>query len=33
VSRVVLQVAEGNRAQALYRRAGFQEAWRYRYWK
>lgn len=33
VGRVVLQVAEGNRAQALYRRAGFQEAWRYRYWK
>lgn len=33
VDRIVLQVAEGNRAQALYRRAGFQEAWRYRYWQ
>jgi ribosomal protein S18 acetylase RimI-like enzyme len=33
VDRVVLQVAETNRAQALYRRAGFEEAWRYRYWR
>lgn len=33
VSRVFLQVEEGNPAQNLYRRAGFEEAWRYRYWR
>jgi len=32
VDQVFLQVEETNRAQALYRRAGFEEAWRYRYW-
>ncbi|WP_337186639.1 GNAT family N-acetyltransferase [Phenylobacterium sp.] len=31
--RVFLQVEEGNPAQNLYRRAGFEEAWRYRYWR
>jgi N-acetylglutamate synthase len=33
VSRVFLQVEESNPAQNLYRRAGFDEAWRYRYWR
>lgn len=32
VERVFLQVEEGNDARSLYRKAGFQEAWRYRYW-
>lgn len=33
VDRVFLQVEEANPAQNLYRRAGFEEAWRYRYWR
>lgn len=33
VDRVFLQVEESNPAQNLYRRAGFEEAWRYRYWR
>ena len=34
VERVFLQVEENNpAAQALYRRAGFETAWRYRYWQ
>lgn len=33
VDRVFLQVEESNPAQNLYRRAGFDEAWRYRYWR
>jgi N-acetylglutamate synthase len=33
VDRVFLQVEENNPAQNLYRRAGFSEAWRYRYWR
>jgi ribosomal protein S18 acetylase RimI-like enzyme len=33
VDRVFLQVEEGNPAQNLYRRAGFEEVWRYRYWR
>lgn len=33
VDRVYLQVEESNPAQNLYRRAGFSEAWRYRYWR
>lgn len=33
VDRVFLQVEETNPAQNLYRRAGFEEAWRYRYWR
>lgn len=32
IDRVFLQVEEGNDARSLYRKAGFQEAWRYRYW-
>ncbi|WP_293907142.1 GNAT family N-acetyltransferase [Phenylobacterium sp.] len=32
VERVFLQVEEANDARSLYRKAGFQEAWRYRYW-
>ena len=32
VERVFLQVEEANPARALYRRAGFAEAWTYRYW-
>lgn len=32
VDRVFLQVEEGNPARSLYRKAGFTEAWRYRYW-
>jgi N-acetylglutamate synthase len=30
---VFLQVEEGNSAEALYRKAGFQTAWRYAYWR
>lgn len=33
VDRVFLQVEEGNPAQNLYRRAGFEEVYRYRYWR
>ena len=33
VDRMFLQVEENNPAQNLYRRAGFDEAWRYRYWR
>lgn len=33
VGRMFLQVEEHNPAQNLYRRAGFEEAWRYRYWR
>ena len=34
IDRVFLQVDEGNApALALYRRAGFQTAWRYHYWR
>lgn len=33
VGRMFLQVEENNPAQNLYRRAGFDEAWRYRYWR
>jgi ribosomal protein S18 acetylase RimI-like enzyme len=32
IERVFLQVEAGNPAQALYRRAGFEEAWDYAYW-
>lgn len=32
ISRVFLQVQEANDARSLYRKAGFTEAWRYRYW-
>ena len=32
IDRVCLQVEEGNPARGLYRKAGFTEAWRYRYW-
>ena len=32
VDQVFLQVEEGNEARSLYRKAGFVEAWRYRYW-
>lgn len=32
VTQVFLQVEEKNPARALYRKAGFAEAWRYRYW-
>ena len=31
-NNVCLQVEENNPARALYRKAGFTEAWRYRYW-
>lgn len=30
--RIFLQVEEANPARGLYRRAGFQDAWTYRYW-
>ena len=33
VERVFLQVEEGNPARRLYRKAGFTQAWRYRYWR
>jgi ribosomal protein S18 acetylase RimI-like enzyme len=33
VDRFSLQVEEGNPARSLYRKAGFSEAWRYRYWR
>ena len=33
VEQVFLQVEEANPARSLYRRAGFAEAWRYRYWR
>jgi len=33
IHRVFLQVEEANPAQALYRRAGFETAWRYHYWQ
>lgn len=33
VDRISLQVLEDNPAQNLYRRAGFEEVWRYRYWR
>ena len=32
VTRVFLQVEEANDARSLYRKAGFQQAWTYRYW-
>jgi ribosomal protein S18 acetylase RimI-like enzyme len=32
VDRVFLQVEEANEARSLYRRAGFTQAWSYRYW-
>jgi N-acetylglutamate synthase len=32
VARVQLQVEEPNPARSLYRRAGFEAAWRYEYW-
>jgi ribosomal protein S18 acetylase RimI-like enzyme len=32
VTQVFLQVEEANPARSLYRKAGFSEAWRYRYW-
>ena len=32
IDRVFLQVEEANDARSLSRKAGFQEAWRYRYW-
>ncbi|MGA0606946.1 GNAT family N-acetyltransferase [Phenylobacterium sp. VNQ135] len=32
IRRVVLQVEEPNPARSLYRKAGFEAAWRYRYW-
>jgi len=32
VRRVFLQVEEANPARGLYRKAGFEAAWRYRYW-
>lgn len=33
VDRIFLQVEGGNPAQNLYKRAGFEEAWRYQYWR
>lgn len=33
VTRVFLQVEEGNPARRIYRRAGFSPAWTYRYWR
>ncbi len=33
VQQVFLQVEENNPARSLYRKAGFQAAWRYRYWR
>lgn len=33
VARIFLQVEGGNPAQNLYKRAGFEEAWRYQYWR
>jgi GNAT superfamily N-acetyltransferase len=33
VERVFLQVEEANPARAIYRRAGFNPIWRYRYWR
>lgn len=30
--RIFLQVEEGNPARSLYRKAGFEMVWRYRYW-
>lgn len=33
VETVVLQVEEGNPARRIYRRAGFVQAWTYRYWR
>lgn len=33
VDRIFLQVEGGNPAQNLYKRAGFEEAWRYLYWR
>jgi GNAT superfamily N-acetyltransferase len=33
VSRIVLQVEEPNPARRIYRRAGFEQAWIYRYWR
>jgi ribosomal protein S18 acetylase RimI-like enzyme len=32
VDRAVLQVKEDNPARSLYRKAGFEKAWRYSYW-
>lgn len=32
VERAVLQVKEDNPARSLYRKAGFEKAWRYSYW-
>ena len=32
IQRVFLQVQEGNDARSLYRKAGFEYAWLYRYW-
>ena len=32
IDRVFLQVEEGNDARSLYRKAGFEKAWRYQYW-
>ena len=32
IERVFLQVEEANDARSLYRKAGFEEAWRYFYW-
>jgi ribosomal protein S18 acetylase RimI-like enzyme len=32
INQVFLQVEEKNPARSLYRKAGFNEAWRYRYW-
>lgn len=31
-ARMFLQVEEGNPARSLYRKAGFERVWRYRYW-
>lgn len=33
VTHVVLQVEEANPARRIYRRAGFEQAWVYRYWR
>jgi GNAT superfamily N-acetyltransferase len=33
LSRVFLQVEEANPARRIYRRAGFEPAWRYHYWR
>ncbi len=33
VRRVFLQVEESNPARSLYRKAGFEAVWRYRYWQ